>query len=124
MAEKSNVLKWVEGLVHRATLGEIPFTISEGTEGIHDCVDLTFVSEKDLMTESLCYHPTLILFYKPLPDAVEDPDYGLPAACKETGEFDFIYSYTENGFGEGLYLDHQNHAELFETICSLVKKGL
>lgn len=122
--KKTEEVVWYENLIKRVLAGELTVSVHEGNEGPHDCLDVKVEGVDPVSMNGLCYEPVFVMFYDSLADASVESGTDLTISCKSSGEFKYIFTYTENGFGEGVYLDETTHPELFKKVCQVAKQQL
>lgn len=114
----NNMFKYYNNLVEKCLKNKIKYSTDKGIEGWHDCIVIDIHEESNIEYEGRVYIPSFIIFYDYIQ---EDGDL---ISKKETGSFDEIYSFTNEGYGEGLYLNKDmsgEEKELFNKILKLIK---
>lgn len=108
---------WYEELLKRCLNGELSFECFNDTEGLHDCIMLNIDESSYFEYEGRVYLPRIIAFYG---DVKENGDI---ICKKETGYIYDIYTFTNDGYSDGLYLDNEDES-LFKSILKLINKRI
>ena len=85
---------------YKTILNQNNYTIREETEGNHDCIviDIPYHSFK---YHNIEYYSSFIIFYK------YSLENGVYISRKENKEIEDIYTFINEGYGEGLYIQKQ-----------------
>lgn len=116
----NKAFKWYEELISECINGNLDYTFCEVSEGNHDCIILDINTERTYLDieSGREYIPSIVLFY------IYNEEDGVLVSCKGNEYIEELYTFTSEGYGNGLYLNEKfvgMELDLFKKIVYLVK---
>lgn len=113
------VVEYYNDIIKGAIDGQIKYALEHKTEGWHDCIVIDFQDCENLKCGENVFIPSIIAFYEYL-----DVDNCGDEISYRGGRVEDCYSFRDDGYGEGLYINKDNHREIFENVVALIDKNV
>lgn len=113
------IMNYYKEILEGVSKKDIKYSIFESNEGLHDCIELCCSEYENLVEDGIVYQPNFIIMYGYINSA------GDLISTKATNYIDSFYTFTDSGYGEGLYVskntDDIEKKHLFDLILQILE---